>query len=355
MIRTVSTKAERLRVSFPCITLSEDDPIPENYSGDDPLIITADVRITHIHRIYMDGGSSTKIMYEHCFKQLTSEEKEKRLQQMRLPTEPLVRFAGQISWPLGLIQSPYTSYHQIRMAKEDEEKTSFHIKQGTFCYEQMLFGLKNARASYQRLMDNVFASQLSRNITCTRALFGKVGRKVISILQDAESIEGSGAGLILTDPDGRVVTYAVRFNFRTSNSEAEYEALVAGLELAIQMEAQLLNVYTYSLLITNQVKGLYEAREEIMKRYLSKVQELQMHFRSFTITQISRSKNKSANALSILGPHLIYHLTKSVLVEIVPMRSLDVKLVQTINETGTTWMDPIITLLNPMELAKRTP
>ncbi|GKG48117.1 hypothetical protein Tco_0510002, partial [Tanacetum coccineum] len=50
------------------------------------------------------------------------------------------------------------------MAKEDEEKTSFHIKQGTFCYEQMLFGLKNARASYQRLMDNVFASQLSRNI-----------------------------------------------------------------------------------------------------------------------------------------------------------------------------------------------
>ncbi|GKE00779.1 reverse transcriptase domain-containing protein [Tanacetum coccineum] len=54
----------------------------------------------------------------------------------------------------------------------------------------------------------------------------------------ASSIEGSGAGLILTDLDGRELTYALRFNFRTSNNEAEYEALVARLELTIQMEAQ---------------------------------------------------------------------------------------------------------------------
>ncbi|GJT41769.1 reverse transcriptase domain-containing protein [Tanacetum coccineum] len=58
----------------------------------------------------------------------------------------------------------YKGYHQIRMAKVDEEKTLFHTKHGTFCYEKMLFVLKNARATYQRLMDQTFSNQLGRNI-----------------------------------------------------------------------------------------------------------------------------------------------------------------------------------------------
>ncbi|GJT80137.1 reverse transcriptase domain-containing protein [Tanacetum coccineum] len=50
------------------------------------------------------------------------------------------------------------------MAREDEEKTSFHTKQGTFCYEKMPFELKIARATYQQLIDNMFTSQLGINI-----------------------------------------------------------------------------------------------------------------------------------------------------------------------------------------------
>jgi len=161
----------------------------------------------------------------------------------------------------------------------------------------------------------------------------------------ASSQEGSGAGLILTDPEGREVTYALRFNFKTSNNEAEYEALVAGLELAIQMEARRLHVYADSLLITNQVKGLYEAKEDLMKRYLSKVEELQKHFSDFTITQIPRSKNKRADALSKLASSSFSHLTKNVLVEVVPRRSIDVKVVNTVKEIGPTGMDPIMRYL----------
>ncbi|GKE24210.1 reverse transcriptase domain-containing protein [Tanacetum coccineum] len=67
----------------------------------------------------------------------------------------------------------------------------------------------------------------------------------------AASLEGSDVGIILIDPNGQEVIYALRFNFKTSNDEVEYEALVAGLELAIQMEAQCLEVYTDSLLIVN--------------------------------------------------------------------------------------------------------
>nr|GEY59508.1 reverse transcriptase domain-containing protein [Tanacetum cinerariifolium] len=48
-------------------------------------------------------------------------------------------------------------------------------------------------------------------------------------------VDGSGAGLILTNPEGVEFTYALRFQFAASNNEAEYEALVAGLRIATQM------------------------------------------------------------------------------------------------------------------------
>ena len=46
-------------------------------------------------------------------------------------------------------------YHQILMKKEDEEKTSFITYEGLYCYKVMPFRLKNARATYQRLMNHV--------------------------------------------------------------------------------------------------------------------------------------------------------------------------------------------------------
>ncbi|GJZ09335.1 reverse transcriptase domain-containing protein [Tanacetum coccineum] len=45
-------------------------------------------------------------------------------------------------------------------------------------------------------------------------------------------VDGSGAGLILTSPKGTEFTYALRFQFTASNNEAEYEALIAGLQIA---------------------------------------------------------------------------------------------------------------------------
>nr|GEV99027.1 reverse transcriptase domain-containing protein [Tanacetum cinerariifolium] len=58
----------------------------------------------------------------------------------------------------------YKGYHQIQMAKKDEEKTSFHTDEGVFCYTKMPFGLKNARATYQRLVDTIFEGQMGRNL-----------------------------------------------------------------------------------------------------------------------------------------------------------------------------------------------
>ncbi|KAL0289199.1 UNVERIFIED_CONTAM: Retrovirus-related Pol polyprotein from transposon [Sesamum angustifolium] len=55
-------------------------------------------------------------------------------------------------------------YHQIMLALEDRKRVSFITSTGTFCYVAIPFGLKNADATYQRLVDKIFRPQIGRNI-----------------------------------------------------------------------------------------------------------------------------------------------------------------------------------------------
>ena len=58
----------------------------------------------------------------------------------------------------------FLDYNQIKMDEVDQEKTSFITSQGLFCYKVMSFGLKNVGATYQRLMNKMFAHQIGRNV-----------------------------------------------------------------------------------------------------------------------------------------------------------------------------------------------
>ncbi|GJS48994.1 reverse transcriptase domain-containing protein [Tanacetum coccineum] len=72
--------------------------------------------------------------------------------------ESLCRF------PFKCFMDAYKGYHQIQMAEEDKEKTAFITSQGIFCYTKMPFGLRNAGATYQRLVDKAFHGQIGRNL-----------------------------------------------------------------------------------------------------------------------------------------------------------------------------------------------
>nr|GEU30998.1 reverse transcriptase domain-containing protein [Tanacetum cinerariifolium] len=87
-------------------------------------------------------------------------------------------------------------------------------------------------------------------------------------------VDGSGAGLILTNPEGLEFTYALRFQFTASNNEAEYEALVAGLRIAAQIGVKNVQVNVDSKLVANQVLGTYVAKEDNMIKYLEIVKGL---------------------------------------------------------------------------------
>ena len=58
----------------------------------------------------------------------------------------------------------FCGYNQIKLDEANKEKTSFVTSQGLFCYKVMPFGLKNADAMYQRLMNKMFAHQIGRNV-----------------------------------------------------------------------------------------------------------------------------------------------------------------------------------------------
>ena len=58
----------------------------------------------------------------------------------------------------------FSRYNQIKMAEKDQEKTALIISQGLYCYKVMPFGLKNAGATYQRLVNKMFSRQIGRNM-----------------------------------------------------------------------------------------------------------------------------------------------------------------------------------------------
>ena len=58
----------------------------------------------------------------------------------------------------------FSGYNQIKMTKEDQEKTTFIMSQGLYCYKIMPFKLKNAGVTYQRLMNKMFSKQIGKNM-----------------------------------------------------------------------------------------------------------------------------------------------------------------------------------------------
>nr|GEX95742.1 reverse transcriptase domain-containing protein [Tanacetum cinerariifolium] len=212
-----------------------------------PVVIEAKMGGHMIHRMYVDGGSSMEILYEHCFNQLRPEIKN----QMVPAATSLTGFSGETIWPLGQLRvlvtigdadhstrawmnfmivrslSPYngiigrhgireiqavpsTTYEILKfpveggivtihstiliptdctslitspaVSKEEgtrpeisklppdtvgrtgRRKIAFHTGQRVYCYTKMPFGLKNVGATYQRLVDKAFDSQIGLNI-----------------------------------------------------------------------------------------------------------------------------------------------------------------------------------------------
>ena len=131
----------------------------------------------------------------------------------------------------------------------------------------------------------------------------------------ALNAQGSGAGLILTSPEGIDIEYALRFGFHASNNEAEYEAVIAGLNLAHSLEVDQLEVHSDSQLVVRQIEDTYEVKGEKMVLYLQKFRDLLKKFVSVQIKYIPRTENSRADTLAKLATALQEDMGESTPIE----------------------------------------
>ncbi|KAL5552844.1 hypothetical protein UlMin_040245 [Ulmus minor] len=163
---------------------------------------------------------------------------------------------------------------------------------------------------------------------------------------DGSSTEtSSGAGIILVSPDGVKLSFAVRFKFKATNNQAEYEALLSGLRLAKEVSARHLTIYNDSQLVVSQVNSEFQAKGEKMASYLEKAKEAMNQFDTVTIIQVPGAENTNADALARLATGLEERLLKTV-----PIKILEVPSIDKPEQVGSIvvrpcWMDPIISFL----------
>ncbi|KAL2228546.1 UNVERIFIED_CONTAM: Retrovirus-related Pol polyprotein from transposon gypsy [Sesamum indicum] len=332
---------------------------PSNFQGIDPEVI--------VHRLNIDPQvkpvKQNKRMFGVERNKIIEEEVNKLLQ--------------------ASMMDAYQGYHQIFMAKEDAEKTAFVTEKGVYRYNLMPFGLKNAGATYQRLVNRMFKDHIGSlmevyvdemlvknkqecdhvmhlrtafsimrsygmKLNPSKCTFGVRGDNALSsvlvreedgkqspvyyvskMLQGAKKkyiqIKKLALALVTTarklrpyfqshpivvltnhplkqvmsrpDTSGRMVKWAVelgefdiefqtrsavkaqvfadflielvgeQLNFLATNNEAEYEALIQGLQTAWDEGIRQGDVYTDSQLVAMQVKGTYETREWSMTQY----------------------------------------------------------------------------------------
>ncbi|KAJ9542437.1 hypothetical protein OSB04_028943 [Centaurea solstitialis] len=117
----------------------------------------------------------------------------------------------------------------------------------------------------------------------------------------ASNAQGSGLGVVLKSSHGGNMVYSVRCEFKTTNNEAEYEALIAGLDMAYNLGARWLHVRSDSLLVVNQINGEFQAKDSKMISYLKIAKDKIARFDKFSIEQIPRDLNMQADALANLG------------------------------------------------------
>ncbi|XP_071704639.1 uncharacterized protein [Rutidosis leptorrhynchoides] len=169
---------------------------------------------------------------------------------------------------------------------------------------------------------------------------GRMAKWAIELGEQEIIYAPQGAG---ANPNGEEHTYTLRFAFPISNNEVEYEALLSGLRIAEKMGIKALKVEVDSQLVANQLNGTFESRDLAMQKYLNLVEEMAKKFDSFSITQVPRSMNKKADALSKLASLTFSHFAKDVWIEVVEQKSTDV--VAAPVEEVNAWMNLIINYL----------
>ena len=109
---------------------------------------------------------------------------------------------------------------------------------------------------------------------------------------------GAGAGLLLISPLDVHMRYVIRIHFAASSNIAEYEALINGLKIDIELGVRRLDVRGDSQLVINQVKKASSCHDPKMEAYCKEVRKLEDRFHSLELIHVARRNNEAADKLA---------------------------------------------------------
>nr|GEU72067.1 hypothetical protein [Tanacetum cinerariifolium] len=337
------------------------------------IILEALIEGFLVRRIYVDGGSSSEVMYEQCFQNLRSKTKAK----LKESRTPLVGFSGKnaeatyqrlvdtiFKGQMGQNLEAYVddmvikSKTQLEMIK-DVKETLLTLKKAI---KKLIAGLPTLTAPKKEEELMVYLSTANEAISAI-LLVEREGRQapihyVSKILQGTEinypPMEKLALALVyaakrlrrsMSHPDrsGKSrISLCSLTKLRQFKHDAKYEAILVGLRIATKMKVEKMHAFVDSKLVASQVEGSYEAKGEKTKKYKEKALKMIRSFNKFQISHIPREENKKVDALSKLTAVQCKGLTKGVLIDELNERSMDTAEVNAIIKEATrTWMKPI--------------
>ncbi|XP_019235749.1 PREDICTED: uncharacterized protein LOC109216075 [Nicotiana attenuata] len=111
----------------------------------------------------------------------------------------------------------------------------------------------------------------------------------------------TGAGVVLISPERQVLPFSFVVDETCSNKAAEYQALIVGLEMALEMKILQLEIHGDSKLIINQLLGSYEVKKEDLLPYHQYASGLLEKFDQVFLSHVPREENRKADALANLA------------------------------------------------------
>jgi len=103
---------------------------------------------------------------------------------------------------------------------------------------------------------------------------------------------------VLIFPQGRKYEFSLPIVATSTNNQAEYQALIKGLELLKEVHADAVEIFGDSMLVINQLAGSYECRSKVLITYYEKSIQLLREFKDFRLEHVTRLHNEEANRLA---------------------------------------------------------
>lgn len=135
------------------------------------------------------------------------------------------------------------------------------------------------------------------------------GETWVAYVDGSSTQKYSGIGVVLKGPTEEECEAAIQLIFTTTNNEAEYKAIITGINMAQEMGLKSLEIMSDSQVVVRHIKGEYEARGDKMKWYLTRVKEAIEFFDKIAFTKVPQEENEEANTLARIGSSIDEEIT----------------------------------------------